>query len=180
MAGFFPQLPLSLRFCRDLTTSWDASIAAEVATVLVEAEGPWVRIDRWIVESSFILEVICVSEDESLDVVNIIAGEVACTAQASFGVIARSVYDQSCPFPIAGRDSRLQVSDDLASASQYRCRACMASRRNQEDWQEDQLMLFLSTESDCATRFRETNRTQRRLFSQVTTSLRRRLGVSLQ
>jgi hypothetical protein len=56
----------------------------------------------------------------------------------------------------------------------------MASRRNQEDWQEDQLMLFLSTESDCATRFRETNRTQRRLFSQVTTSLRRRLGVSLQ
>jgi hypothetical protein len=51
----------------------------------------------------------------------------------------------------AGRDNRLQVSDDLASESQYGCRARMASRRDQENWQEDRLMIFLSTESDCAT-----------------------------
>src|SRR5580704_11098766 len=36
----------------------------------------------------------------------------------------------------AGRDNRLQVPDDLASASQYGCRACMASNRDQENWQE--------------------------------------------
>jgi len=40
----------------------------------------------------------------------------------------------------AGRDNRLQVPDDLASASQYGCRAYMASRRDQENWQEDRLM----------------------------------------
>ena len=43
----------------------------------------------------------------------------------------------------AGRDNRLQVSDDLASESQYGCRARMASRRDQENWQEDRLMIFL-------------------------------------
>jgi hypothetical protein len=51
----------------------------------------------------------------------------------------------------AGGDNRLQVPDDLASASQYRCRAYMASRRDQENWQEGRLMIFLTTESDCAT-----------------------------
>jgi hypothetical protein len=50
----------------------------------------------------------------------------------------------------SGRDNRLHVPDDLASASQYGCRTYMASKRDQENWQEDQLMIFLTTESDCA------------------------------
>src|SRR5580698_5655892 len=44
----------------------------------------------------------------------------------------------------SGRDNRLQVPDDLASASQYGCRACMAPRRDQENWQTARLMIFLS------------------------------------
>ncbi len=53
----------------------------------------------------------------------------------------------------AGRDNRLQVPDDLASASQYGCRACMASRRDQENWlKKDRLMIFLLTESDLVLR----------------------------
>jgi len=54
--------------------------------------------------------------------------------------------------PDGGTEGRIGVAiGDLASASKYGCRACMASRRDQENWLEDRLMIFLSTESDCAT-----------------------------
>jgi hypothetical protein len=44
----------------------------------------------------------------------------------------------------AGRDNRLQVPDDLASASQYRCRARMGSRRDQENRQDHKFVISVT------------------------------------
>jgi hypothetical protein len=68
------------------------------------------------------------------------------------------------------RDNRLQIPDDLASQSEYGCFARLASSRDQGNWQEDRLMIFLPTESDRATVTPQaTNGMQKRFFGEVTT-----------
>ena len=84
-------------------TVGNTAITAKVAAVLVEAEGPWPRIDRRIVEGCLVLEVVGVGEDELLHVVDVIAGEVSGPAEPPLGVVARGVNHQGCALPVTAR-----------------------------------------------------------------------------
>jgi hypothetical protein len=61
---------------------------------------------------------------------------------------SRSRKPQNQSFEDTRGTDRFQVSNDLASASQYGCCTCMASRRNPKNWQEAKFVIFVADVSD--------------------------------